>query len=185
MVIREVYYIRQQLSDTAQRATAVTTMLSLSKQTDYALLALSSLAIHADNAHAAVSVKEIAEQYDIPIEFLAKVLSKLSRAGIVTSTYGPTGGYKLAMPARDLSVGRIVEIIDGQMALTQCMKTDHNGCHQSGKCTIRGPLERINTEMLKMLHDLSLAQVVRPDVIQVNIGSAQFHRAPAEPAGAI
>ena len=69
-------------------------MLRLSKKADYALMAMKHLAIRPDAASA--SAREIAEQYDIPIELMAKVLQRLARRGLLTSHQGTRGGYRLA-----------------------------------------------------------------------------------------
>ena len=135
----------------------VTGMLSISKKTDYALLALSHLTRIGPERSA--NTKEIAEQYDIPLEMLAKILQKLAKARLISSTSGPTGGYRLARPATDISVGTIIEVVDGTPALAQCMKTDGMACDQHTKCTIRKPLARINTRILQMLNLISLAEV--------------------------
>lgn len=137
-------------------------MLSISKKTDYALLALSHLT--RIEAGRAANTKEIAEQYDIPVELLAKILQKLAKARLVTSSAGPTGGYRLARPANDISVGTIIAVVDGPPAFTQCMKTESNGCDQHDKCTIRKPLARINARILQMLHLISLAEISSEEV---------------------
>lgn len=81
-------------------------MLSLSKKTDYALLALSHLT--RIGTERAASVREIAAQYDLPVELLAKILQKLAKAQLVVSTAGPTGGYRLARPAAEISIGAVI-----------------------------------------------------------------------------
>ncbi len=67
------------------------------KKADYALIAMKHLAIRPDAASA--SAREIAEQYDIPVELMAKVLQRLARRGLVTSHQGTRGGYRLARAA--------------------------------------------------------------------------------------
>lgn len=136
-------------------------MLSLSKKTDYALLALSYLA--RAEAGRAANTKEIAEQYDIPLELLAKILQRLAKAGMLASTPGPTGGYRLAKPAETISIGGVIETIDGPPAIAQCFKVVPGVCDQHTKCTIRKPLERINSKIFQMLNHISLAEIVRDD----------------------
>lgn len=136
-------------------------MLSLSKKTDYALLALSYLT--RTEAGRAVNTKEIAEQYAIPVELLAKILQKLAKADLLASTSGPTGGYRLARPASEISVGAVIEVIDGPPAIIHCMKTMHNGCEQIDYCTIRRPLTRINTKILQLLSHISLEEINREE----------------------
>lgn len=136
-------------------------MLSLSKKTDYALLALSHLARAYDGR--AVNNKEIAEQYGIPVELLAKIMQRLSRARLVVSAPGPSGGYRLARTPGDISVGAIVEVIDGPTAIVHCMKPTHNACVQLDRCTVRTPLARINVRIAEMLKLISLAEISGAD----------------------
>lgn len=148
-------------------------MLSLSKKTDYALLALSYLA--RAEAGRAVNTKEIAEQYDIPVELLAKILQRLAKAELLTSTPGPTGGYRLGRAAETISIGAVVELIDGPPAITQCLKTAHKDCEQHTKCTIRAPLARINARLFQMLNLISLAEIAREDGGDTTVSPLPMH----------
>ena len=136
-------------------------MLSLSKKTDYALLSLCYLTEIGPEKSA--NTREIAEKHDIPVELLAKVLQRLAKAGLVASTAGPTGGYRLARRPESISVGAVIEIVDGAPAIAQCFKTDGHLCEQLDKCTIRTPLERINTKIVQMLDLISVAEIARDD----------------------
>ena len=80
-------------------------MLRLSKKADYALIAMKHLAMRPDSASA--SAREIAEQYDIPIELMAKVLQRLARRGLLTSHQGTRGGYRLGRPTALISVADV------------------------------------------------------------------------------
>lgn len=142
-------------------------MLSLSKKTDYALLALSYLT--RTQAERAVNTKEIAEQYDIPVELLAKILQKLAKAKLIISTPGPTGGYRLARAPEAISVSSVIVAVDGQPAIAQCLKTEHNACEQLDKCTIRKPLARINTRIFQMLSLISLAEINQEENAETSI----------------
>jgi len=90
---------------------------------------------------------------------LAKILQVLAKAHLIISTAGPTGGYRLARPATEITVAAIIEAVDGKPALAQCMKSADNHCEQHDKCTIRKPLTRINTRILQMLSLISLAEI--------------------------
>jgi Rrf2 family protein len=136
-------------------------MLSLSKKTDYALLALSHLA--KAEAGRAVNTREIADQFGIPVELLAKILQRLAKVQLVVSTPGPTGGYRLAKPATAISVGAVISVIEGPTAIAHCMKSFDNRCEQHNRCTIRHPLERINARIYQMLDLISLAEINRDD----------------------
>ncbi len=136
-------------------------MISLSKKTDYGLLALSHLARLEPGK--AASAREIAQEYAIPAELLAKILQQLARARIAASIAGPTGGYRLALPPKSISVTAIIEAIEGAPAFTQCMKTANNGCDQHDRCTIRQPLARIHSRILQMLSTVTLAELIEEE----------------------
>ncbi len=136
-------------------------MLSISKKTDYALMALSYLT-HLEagsESGRAANTREIAEQFDIPAELLAKILQKLTKARLIVSTAGPTGGYRLARPAHEISVAAIINVVDGPPAIVACMRTESHGCVQHDKCTVRKPLAVINARILQMLHLITLAEI--------------------------
>jgi Rrf2 family protein len=133
-------------------------MFTFTKKTDYALLALSFLAT--EGTGRIVGPREIARRYEIPAELLAKVMQTLSRCHIVVSIPGPTGGYRLDRPATEVSIGEIVEAVDGPLAIAQCWEeAGVEGCQQSRHCHLRGPLAQIQEEITRLLHAMTLADV--------------------------
>src|ERR671919_1773813 len=131
-------------------------MLRLSKKADYALMAMKHLATRTDLASA--SAREIAEQYDIPVELMAKVLQRLARRGLLTSHQGTRGGYRLSRPSQAISVADIIQAIDGPVTVTACSSEDEN-CGQFAKCSVRDPLWRIKDRILAALATCSLEEV--------------------------
>ena len=135
-------------------------MLSLSKRADYALLALSHLAaVQAAEPERLVNTKEIAEQYEIPTELLAKLLQTLTRCGIVVSHPGPTGGYRLLRAPSAISVAEIVAAIDGPLAILPCSNGQGDTCKQFSRCTIRDPMHEIERRVKELLMEMTLADV--------------------------
>ncbi len=133
-------------------------MLRLSKKADYALMAMKHLARKTDSASASTSAREIAEQYNIPIELMAKVLQRLARSGLLTSHQGTRGGYTLSKPMASISVADIIQAIDGPLTVTAC-STEDEQCEQFTKCNIRDPLWRIKDRILNALSTCSLAEI--------------------------
>jgi Rrf2 family protein len=131
-------------------------MLRLSKKADYALMAMKHLATRADTGSA--SAREIAEQYDIPVELMAKVLQRLARRGLVTSHQGTRGGYRLSRPTAAISVADIIQAIDGPLTVTAC-STEAENCGQYAKCSVRDPLWRIKDRIVAALATCSLEEV--------------------------
>jgi len=132
-------------------------MLRLSKKADYALIAMKHLALSRDGA-VSVSAREIAEQYDIPIELMAKVLQRLVRSGLLVSTQGTRGGYTLRHAAASISVADVIQAIDGPFSVTAC-STENNGCEQYSKCSIRDPLWQIRERIAAALGTVSVAEL--------------------------
>jgi len=131
-------------------------MLRLSKKADYALMAMKHLATRHDGGSA--SAREIAEQYDIPIELMAKVLQRLARRGLLTSHQGTRGGYRLSRPAVVISVADVIQAIDGPLTVTAC-STDADSCGQFAKCSVRDPLWRIKDRIIEALTTCSLQEM--------------------------
>jgi Rrf2 family protein len=148
-------------------------MLRLSKKADYALMAMKHLAIRPDSASA--SAREIAEQYDIPIELMAKVLQRLARHGLVTSHQGTRGGYRLAKAASVISVADIIQAIDGPLTVTAC-STEEENCDQYSKCNVRDPLWRIRERILTALDTCSLQEVSSDVPLQESVSPMVFTR---------
>src|SRR5689334_4417499 len=114
-------------------------MLRLSKKADYALMAMKHLALRGDRGTSgSASAREIAEQYDIPIELLAKVLQRLVRSGLLASHQGTRGGYQLARMPGQISVADVIQAIEGPVTVTAC-STDEGTCEQFAKCNVRDP----------------------------------------------
>jgi Rrf2 family protein len=131
-------------------------MLRLSKKADYALMAMRHLALK--SGAPSTSARDIAEQYDIPIELMAKVLQRLVRTGLLVSTQGTRGGYTLSRPSSAISVADVIEAIDGPFTVTAC-STEKNDCEQYGKCSIRDPLWQIRERIVEALGTVTIAEM--------------------------
>jgi len=131
-------------------------MLRLSKKADYALIAMKHLALRGDRGSS--SAREIAEQYDIPIELMAKVLQRLVRRGLLASHQGTRGGYQLARKPSQISVADVIQAIDGPVTVTAC-STVESSCDQFAKCSVRDPLWKVRERILSALGDCTIAEL--------------------------
>src|SRR6266850_4257062 len=131
-------------------------MLRLSKKADYALMAMKHLA--KKSSVPSTSAREIAEQYDIPIELMAKVLQRLVRVGLLASTQGTRGGYTLGRLPSAISVADVIEAIDGPFTVTAC-STENNDCEQYSKCNVRDPLWQIRERIAAALETVTIAEI--------------------------
>jgi Rrf2 family protein len=136
-------------------------MLRLSKKADYALMGMKHLAQKGGTS--STSAREIAEQYDIPIELMAKVLQRLVRTGLLVSTQGTRGGYTLSRSSATISVADVIQAIDGPFTITAC-STENSGCDQYGKCSIRDPLWQIRERIVATLGTVTIAEMANDNV---------------------
>ena len=86
--------------------------MKISAKAEYACLAMLALARHRTD-DAPVRIREIAEAHDIPERYLVQILLQLKGAGLVQSTRGAAGGYRLARPADAISLGEVLWAVDG------------------------------------------------------------------------
>ena len=131
-------------------------MLRLTKKADYGLMAMKHLAEHADQG--ACSAKDVAEAYSIPQEALAKILQRLTRAGLLQSQHGMNGGYTLTRDPRAISAYEVIRAIDGPLFITSCI-TVRGECDQSERCTIREPLGKVNQSIEDVLKSIALSDM--------------------------
>ena len=151
-------------------------MLRLSKKADYALMAMKHLALRPDKG--AASAREIAEQYDIPVELMAKVLQRLVHEGLLASHQGTRGGYHLSRSPSVISVADVIQAVDGPLTVTAC-STDEENCDQYSKCSVRDPLWRIKERILFALQSCSISELASDGTPAVTITrSAVLHSHP-------
>src|ERR1700750_212472 len=80
-----------------------------------------------------LSTKALAEFHGVPKEYLSKALQYLSQEGIVESTLGPSGGYRLARKPRDITFLDIVEAVEGKSSTFTCTNIRKNNPCRPGK----------------------------------------------------
>lgn len=123
------------------------------------------LATPGDNGHPPmVQIREISEREKIPAKFLEQILLALKNAGMLHSKMGIGGGYYLAKPASDISLGHIIRTLDGPLAPVKCvsqMAYESCGCPDEETCGLRLVMGDVRNAMTKILDGTSLADVTR------------------------
>jgi FeS assembly SUF system regulator len=130
-------------------------VIRISKLTDYATVILASLARDAELRRTAA---EVARSCHLAPTTASKLLKQLQRAGLVDSTRGLHGGYRLARPARQISAAAILDAMEGPLALTECA-TGHSRCELESSCNVGGSWQRINHAIRQSLAEISLAEL--------------------------
>ncbi len=85
--------------------------LKISAKTEYACIAVMELAVHRDSPKP-IQIRAICERHSVPPRFLVQILLQLKTAGIVESTRGAAGGYRLKMSPDEVTLAQIMDIID-------------------------------------------------------------------------
>lgn len=132
-------------------------MIRLSRLTDYAVVIVAELARTPGDTHAATT---LALRTGIPEPTVAKVLKILARTDIVVSARGVNGGYALQTPPEQVSVAKLVEAVNGPIALTACVDDNEDDCNILAQCMLRGRWNPVNTAVRAALLSVSIADLI-------------------------
>ena len=131
-------------------------MLRMSRMTDYGTVVLAMLANRPDDVFSAVEVAE-ATQLNEPT--VKKILKTLAKADLVDSFRGQQGGYTLKGDAEHISAARILDALEGPVALTECSAAQ-SSCQIQSCCTVGRSWQVINHQIREALENISLAQLL-------------------------
>jgi len=135
--------------------------VKVSTRGDYAARALLSLALH-DDREGPTSVRDIAERTGLPQPYLEQILLALKGAGLVRSKRGVGGGYVLARPAEEITLGEVVSAVDGPIVVGDFGRPHENGaCDHEGQCVLLGLWADVGEHMRTHLDSYTLADCVR------------------------
>lgn len=133
-------------------------IMRITQESDYALrvvLYFSNL-----NPGTKVSANIVAEDQNIPLRFLLKLLQKLKKADIVESFMGVNGGYALKKEPKDISLKDVIEAIEGPIHLNRCL-LDPEQCNNEGpkKCLIHNALYSVQETLINRLASINFKDI--------------------------
>jgi Rrf2 family protein len=130
-------------------------MLKLSKKVEYGLISL----MHMDSVQNGdlATARELSDLYNIPAELLGKVLQSLVRGHLIVSAQGAKGGYRLACDLQRITLGEVVEAVEGPMRITVC-QDDPSCCDQYSKCNIKRPVFQVQKQLTDYMYGLPLSE---------------------------
>ncbi|MBQ9308748.1 MAG: RrF2 family transcriptional regulator [Clostridia bacterium] len=120
--------------------------MQLSTKGQYALYAMHDLAVH---EHDGVRNLKAMQGIGVPMEYLEQLLGQLRRAGLVKTVRGANGGYMLAKPTEEITLGDIIRATEGPITFTKCVE-DADNCQGAFNCPAR-PVWVYLTEQIDML----------------------------------
>lgn len=132
----------------------------LSKKTQYAFKALIYLAEHADKGP--VLISEISKRKNIPLKFLENILLELRKAGVLESKKGKGGGYYFSADPQQVSLAKIMRLLDGPIALLPCVSLNfYEKCKDCDEkiCGLNRMMIQVRDATLKVLETKSVADL--------------------------
>lgn len=134
-------------------------MLQVSSKTEYGMRCLRLMAL--EGTDKALSITDIARREHVPKPYAQQIMMQLRRAGLVKSLRGTQGGFTLAKPADQISVGDILRVLENQATANACdtfnKKTE---CGHMGDCSIRPVWETIAQRLWNSLDKISLKHLI-------------------------
>jgi Rrf2 family protein len=128
--------------------------LDLTKRGDYAIRA--ALALARTPTGERLSARRIAEEQRIPFQILPRIMTDLTRAGLVVSTSGRTGGYELARTRASISVLDVIEAVEGDAHRRRCVLRG-GPCRVAGVCDLHAVFADAQDALLATLGMATLA----------------------------
>ena len=131
--------------------------MKISAKTEYACIAMLELASQFETGEP-VRIRRIAERHDVPPRFLVQILLQLKGAGLVSSVRGAAGGYNLIRPPKEVSLGQVMDVIDG--SASEKGKTSSASPDSPAVKVLTQAWQEVAAVERKMLHDISLAELL-------------------------
>ena len=147
--------------------------MKLSTKGRYGLRALIDLALYSENE--TVSIQSIARRQNISDSYLEQLMRKLRSAGLIVSVRGAQGGYKLARPANEISVGDVLRALEGSLEAVTCGGED-NSYQGADLCVTKFVWERINSSIRDTVDSIKLSQLVEESRLMREKGQIQVQK---------
>ena len=118
-----------------------------------------------------IPLGSIADAEGLPLAYLEHLVQRLRRAGLVESRRGAHGGYSLAQPAGEITMGEVVKALEGEIAPIECISADADGglvCIREGEaghdpCPTKLLWTRVQGSIVRTLNDMTLAELAHPE----------------------
>lgn len=135
--------------------------MQITRQSEYAIKTLLELASFPYGQ--ILPTVKISERQSIPEVFLKKTVQLLAKAGLVATQRGPRGGVRLIVPPHQITIARVIEAIEGKIAINPCLGDGHH-CQNESFCQIRAILKRAQTAMKSELSKETLQDILEKGI---------------------
>ena len=124
----------------------------------YALRMMADLARYQEKGF--ISLKEIAARQDISKKYLEQIIPVLNRAGLLMTSRGASGGYRLVRAPKDYTVGDILRATEGCLAPVACLESETNTCPRRGECATLFVWEGLQKAENEYLDSITLQDIL-------------------------
>ena len=131
--------------------------MKISTKGRYALRLMLDLALHDTGEY--IPLKEVAARQEISDKYLEQIITQLSRAGFVKSVRGAQGGYRLAEPPAQYTVGRILRLMEGSLAPVECVDGEGD-CSRADRCVTIEVWRALKEAIDNVVDSITLADLV-------------------------
>lgn len=131
--------------------------MRLSNMADYAVVMMSAASRHCGTAR--ISATDLANETGIALPTTQKLVSILSKAGLLRSARGTGGGISLARPAAAISLADIIEAVEGPIAMSSCVDTGSHSCAMEGNCRVQPHWPVVNSAVRGALANINLTSL--------------------------
>ncbi len=131
--------------------------MKLSTRSRYGTRMMLDLALHYTGGP--VQIGDIAKRQDVSVKYLEQLIIPLKKANLVRSVRGPKGGHMLAKSPKEITVGQIVEVLEGGVDLLVCVG-DADSCEKSEDCLIRDTWKEATSALYKKLNSVTLDKII-------------------------
>lgn len=140
--------------------------MKISTKGRYALRTMIDLAMNDTGEN--ISIKAIAARQGISTKYLEQIISTLNKAGYVKSERGANGGYRLTKKPEEYTVGMILRLTEGSLAITTCTQDEQNLCERYGCCTTVNVWEKINKAISDVVDNITIADLAADEQSSTN-----------------
>jgi Rrf2 family transcriptional regulator, cysteine metabolism repressor len=131
--------------------------MKITYKADYALKAVLDLAVH--YGQGVVTIQDMAGRIDASAKFLEQILFQLRKARVIKSKRGKVGGYFLARPPQEITVGDIVRVIEGPVEPIACIRKEYTECADMHSCVFKRIWEDVADATTRVVDGVNFAEL--------------------------
>ena len=147
--------------------------MRLSTKGRYGLKAMYEVALH--HGKGPVPLTKISENQKISLSYLEQLFAQLRKGKLVKSIRGAHGGYVLLKEPSEITVGDILNILEGSLAPVSCTDNDNSHCSNSGDCVTKNVWEKIHKSIYEVVDNITLQDMISENIGLVQLGKGIEH----------